>query len=566
MTIAAELDLITRLQDEAIGIDRDGDPRGAEALLDEAIARCADLTARTGASPPAEESTRLSALHAELLHNRAIGHARNAAWGPATRCLHDAAATVGALDSAPVASRHAEAWAFLETARGNEIAALPWAERAAELAVGPEPRVTTLASLAQILTVLGQYDRAEDAMARALPLASALGDEDLVHGIRLGRAVNAAHRGDRGRAARLLEELLAANPSAGTAARASIDLAMLVDDPPLARHHVERALRLARAHGLPEAEADAVLGLGLVENDDATALALFDRARELLRDAPAHRAIADHAQAAWMASRHRDDPEWARTAVGLVLPAALALDTARIGLRSGPVRDTWSLSPRMGALDLALDQLWRLQAADLLGATVYHLAMSAIPRSEAELLGSGPPPLPPGGPGADPLAGAALAAVERYGARVRDERYRARPTPYPGRDHVMEVYAVRREDLYAFVHLRSRGGGEASSVFRVDGRAVEDAMRVWRRVAPGGRGSPWGLLADRTEELTAARVLGEALVPEAIRAMLLSHRGPRPLLRVTVGGDLAAVPWEWLSLDGDTRVLDVADVDRKSVV
>lgn len=577
MNIAEELHRISRLRATALQAAQSGDRLAASALLDaaiDAIDQAQQL--ESGARPPSQEHTHLVALYARTLLDQAWLLAELGEWDRARRCLELAAEPVAGLGLPDLGARDAEVRAAVEMLFGDTIAALGWAERAVELAVevGPRASATALVNLAIPCTVLGQHQRAAELLRRAAVDAERAQAPDLVGQVLANQSAVALRSGDTEAAQRLAEAALAAGVDEETGAQVALTvghLAAEAGDRHRADAHFRDSLRLARALGSPSAQATAHLAIGHYAQDDAAALDHFDRARDLLADAPIQRAVADYLQAVWMVSRafRRDELEWVQAAADLVLPAALVIDAARIGLDTDPLRTAWFNSAESNAVNVALDQLWRLGAADLLVAVLGHLAATAVPRRDAEVLGTGLPPVVTDSEGRDPLASVAAATVRRYGVAVRD-------TPDPGdaapRDRepqrvTVELMAVRRADLY----LWWRFGDEAAMVARIDGPVVDEALATWAGLIPGsstaGAGlGLWGGLADREAERAGAAAVGAALLPAAFRerlAAMVSAAGERPLLRIRAGGDLGVLAWEWLAVDGpagDTRLVEVADV------
>ncbi|MFF9349361.1 CHAT domain-containing protein [Streptomyces sp. NPDC014734] len=102
------------------------------------------------------------------------------------------------------------------------------------------------------------------------------------------------------------------------------------------------------------------------------------------------------------------------------------------------------------------------------------------------------------------------------------------------------------------------------------GDEVDRAVRALAAALPGAGGGADGIrraltsgaMADRPAEHRLARLLADALWPEELTAQIrhVSARAGRPLVRIQPSPGVAQVPWELLAVDGDVRLIDLADV------
>ncbi|MFH8793615.1 hypothetical protein [Streptomyces sp. NPDC017941] len=137
-----------------------------------------------------------------------------------------------------------------------------------------------------------------------------------------------------------------------------------------------------------------------------------------------------------------------------------------------------------------------------------------------------------------------------------------------GRGPAAEVDDAVRE-LAAAVPGAAGGADGVNGVDGADGvRGVEGGDGTGGADGVGGgaqgvrRAFVSGALADRTAERRLARLLAEALWPRGLTEQIqqVSARAGRPLVRIQPSPRVAQVPWELLAVDGDVRLVELADV------
>lgn len=252
---------------------------------------------------------RVEAVRAYGRHLLAVGQAETA-----SQLLSGALRTALALRPPDVllAAEVAHDWARTLVAAGQPAEALPRFEGAlagyAELRQA-EPSVRAQGDLAAALAEMGEMDRAEDLLRRALATASQLGRDDLAGATRerladvhLRRAERARQSGQRdlartewaNAAMYLGDALLARLPSAGTEVLAALCLELAqaqartgqLDD---AQAHAARSHRLYTRAGRRAAGARALVALGQVQLVAGNSVA----AQETLHDALERAAALD---------------------------------------------------------------------------------------------------------------------------------------------------------------------------------------------------------------------------------------------------------------------------------
>jgi hypothetical protein len=99
------------------------------------------------------------------------------------------------------------------------------------------------------------------------------------------------------------------------------------------------------------------------------------------------------------------------------------------------------------------------------------------------------------------------------------------------------------------------------------GDQVEQAIRALAAALPGGaegmrHALESGAFADHRAEHRLSSLLAEVLWPPGLTQQLrhVSAGGARPLVRIQPSPRVAQVPWELLAVDGDVRLIDLADV------
>lgn len=129
---------------------------------------------------------------------------------------------------------------------------------------------------------------------------------------------------------------------------------------------------------------------------------------------------------------------------------------------------------------------------------------------------------------------------------------------------VVQVRLADAGDL--FMTWRWTSGPQGFGTGQAPRAEVETAVGALAAALPGGaegmRVAFTGALADHGGEQALARVLSEALWPPGLTDQIrqVSAAMGRPLIRIQPAPRVAQVPWELLAVDGDERVLDLADV------
>ncbi|WP_329296010.1 tetratricopeptide repeat protein [Streptomyces pseudovenezuelae] len=301
------------------------------------------------------------------------------------------------------------------------------------------------------------------------------------------------------------------------------------------------------------------------------------------------------------------------TALSLAVPAALALAAARHDFVTAHARSQW-LRLADDAMGLAFRLAVRRQDQGLLFELVEHrcagaaLALSPAPGSARSSEGTAPlfpdaamktygnsdegaPAL--GGVAAEAAASAGLrvapppkvrmspetgrialqefieAAEHRYRRRIVDEE----EVPFWFTDGLTDrpVVQVRLADAGdLFMTWTWAGGARGFGTGRGPAAEVDRAVGELAAALPGsGEGAAGmrrafasGALTDPIAERRLARTLAEALWPEGLTAQIrqVSERAGRPLIRIQPSPRVAQVPWELLAVDGDVRLVELADV------
>ncbi|MFC0597806.1 CHAT domain-containing protein [Streptomyces palmae] len=310
------------------------------------------------------------------------------------------------------------------------------------------------------------------------------------------------------------------------------------------------------------------------------------------------------------------------TALSLALPAALTLEAARYDFVTAHARSQW-LELANDAMRLVFRLALRRQDQGLLFELVEHRAAGAsLALDRTPLFARDASPAEPPGSAEDSaavfpsaamkahghpdgpvaLGGVAAEAAVSAGLRVAPPP-KVRMSADSGRVALQEYIAAAEfryhrpivnadevpfwstDDLAGrpVVQIRLADAGDlfmtwiwagGASGFGT-GQGLEDeidrAVRALAAALPGAaegaegmrRAFDSGALADRESERRLARLLAEALWPEALTAQIrqVSERLGRPLVRIQPSPRVAQVPWELLAVDADgTRLIDLADV------
>ncbi|SCF83160.1 CHAT domain-containing protein [Streptomyces sp. Ncost-T10-10d] len=306
------------------------------------------------------------------------------------------------------------------------------------------------------------------------------------------------------------------------------------------------------------------------------------------------------------------------TALSLALPAALALEAARYDFVTAHARSQW-LELADEAMRLVFRLAVRRQDQGLLFELVEHrcagvslaldrtplpatrpsppesaeAAESVFPSAAMKAYGHVYGPMTLGGVAAEAAASAGLRVAPPPKVRMSPESGRValqeyieaaefryhRPivneeeVPFWITDDltsrpVVQVRLADAGDL--FMTWTWAGGARGFGTGRGPGDEVDRAVGALAAALPGAGGGAEGVrrafdsgaMADQRTEHRLARMLAEALWPEGLTAQIrqVSARAGRPLIRIQPSSRVAQVPWELLAVDGDVRLIDLADV------